>query len=120
MKSVPQSTRSTTGCPALGGSPDVPSITAHSIRCLCAINSSYGKRQNDRMLPPHSLYGERSSAGPLCVGRIAQQDHGATEYLTALPGRALLEAELERTRRLLTSRDAMRSLKKATARKRRT
>ena len=44
----------------------------------------------------------------------------ATEYLTALPDRALLEAELERTRRLLTSRDAMRSLKKTTARKRRT
>jgi len=29
----------------------VPNITARSIRCLCAINSDYGKRQNDRMLP---------------------------------------------------------------------
>src|SRR5262249_38955434 len=28
-----------------------PNITAHSIRCLCAINSGYRKRQNDRMLP---------------------------------------------------------------------
>src|SRR5215471_12019542 len=24
---------------------------AHSIRCLCAINSDYGNHQNDRMLP---------------------------------------------------------------------
>jgi len=43
----------------------------------------------------------------------------ATEYLTALPDRALLEAELERTRRLLTSREAMRSPQKTTVRKRR-
>src|SRR5687768_3148582 len=27
-----------------------PSITAHSIKCLCGINSGYGKRKNDRML----------------------------------------------------------------------
>jgi predicted nuclease of restriction endonuclease-like (RecB) superfamily len=44
----------------------------------------------------------------------------ATEYLTALPQRELLEAELERTRRLLTRRDTMRSPKKTTARKMRT
>jgi hypothetical protein len=44
----------------------------------------------------------------------------ATEYLTALPQRALLEAELERTRRILTSRDTMRSPKKTSASKRRT
>ena len=44
----------------------------------------------------------------------------ATEYLTVLPDRALLEAELERTRRLLTSREAMRSPQKTTASKRRT
>jgi hypothetical protein len=44
----------------------------------------------------------------------------ATEYLTALPPHELLEAELDRTRRILTSRDAMRSPKKTTASKRRT
>ncbi len=44
----------------------------------------------------------------------------ATEYLTALPPHELLEAELERTRRILSSRDAMRSPKKTAARKRRT
>ncbi|HEY5866889.1 MAG TPA: PDDEXK nuclease domain-containing protein [Candidatus Tectomicrobia bacterium] len=44
----------------------------------------------------------------------------ATEYLTVLPDRALLEAELERTRRLLTSREAMRRPRKTTVRKRRT
>jgi predicted nuclease of restriction endonuclease-like (RecB) superfamily len=44
----------------------------------------------------------------------------ATEYLTALPPHELLEAELERTRRILSHRDAMRSPKKTTARKRRT
>ena len=30
---------------------DVPSITAHWIRCLYGINSGYEKCQNDRMLP---------------------------------------------------------------------
>jgi predicted nuclease of restriction endonuclease-like (RecB) superfamily len=44
----------------------------------------------------------------------------ATEYLTALPPHELLEAELDRTRRILTSRNAMRSPKKTTASKRRT
>ena len=43
----------------------------------------------------------------------------ATEYLTALPQRELLEAELDRTRRILSSRDAMRSRKKTAARKKR-
>src|SRR5262249_54110781 len=38
-----------------------PNITAHSLRCLCAINSDYGKRQNDRMLPfQHYLHETRS------------------------------------------------------------
>ena len=41
----------------------------------------------------------------------------ATEYLTALPPHELLEAELDRTHRLLTSRDVLRSQKKAAARK---
>ena len=44
----------------------------------------------------------------------------ATEYLTALPPHELLEAELDRTRRILTSRDVLRSQKKAAARKKRT
>jgi len=44
----------------------------------------------------------------------------ATEYLTALPQRELLEAELDRTRRILSSRDAMRSPKKTAASKKRT
>jgi predicted nuclease of restriction endonuclease-like (RecB) superfamily len=43
----------------------------------------------------------------------------ATEYLTALPSQELLEAELDRTRRILTGRDVMRSPKKTAARKRR-
>jgi predicted nuclease of restriction endonuclease-like (RecB) superfamily len=43
----------------------------------------------------------------------------ATEYLTALPPQELLEAELDRTRRILTGRDVMRSPKKTAARKRR-
>jgi hypothetical protein len=38
----------------------------------------------------------------------------ATEYLTALPPQELLEAELERTRRILSRRDAMLSPKKIT------
>jgi hypothetical protein len=33
----------------------VPSITALWIRCLYGTNSGYGKRQNDRMLPPHPM-----------------------------------------------------------------
>jgi predicted nuclease of restriction endonuclease-like (RecB) superfamily len=44
----------------------------------------------------------------------------AAEYLTALPPHELLEAELERTRRILSHRDAMRSPRKIAARKRRT
>jgi predicted nuclease of restriction endonuclease-like (RecB) superfamily len=43
----------------------------------------------------------------------------ATEYLTALPPQELLEAELDRTRRILTGRDVMGSPKKTAARKRR-
>jgi predicted nuclease of restriction endonuclease-like (RecB) superfamily len=43
----------------------------------------------------------------------------ATEYLTALPPHELLEAELDRTRHLLTSRAAMHSLKQTSARKKR-
>ena len=43
----------------------------------------------------------------------------APEYLTALPPHELLEAELDRTRRILSHRDAMRSPKKTTASKRR-
>ena len=42
----------------------------------------------------------------------------ATEYLTALPPHELLEAELDRTRLILSRRDAMRSPKKTAASKR--
>jgi hypothetical protein len=44
----------------------------------------------------------------------------ATEYLTVLPPHELLEAELDRTRRILSSRDALRCPKKTAARKKRT
>ena len=43
----------------------------------------------------------------------------ATEYLTALPPHELLEAELDRTRRILSRRDAMRRPRKTAASKRR-
>jgi len=44
----------------------------------------------------------------------------ATESLTALPPHELLEAELDRTRRILTSRAMIHSPKKTAAREKRT